>query len=164
MTKKTTTKKNPLEIVWNDFELFSKNFLSITDNNNDIVKFELNDSQKEIGDLMKGNRFIAIGKARQSGISTFVLGRALWRALTMPNENILIVSYKSDSAKSLFDKLKTMNDMIDRKRYKGLFPSIVRENRGELKFTNGSVISSVTAGSKSVGRGGKLPSLLEIRG
>lgn len=153
MTKKTTTKKNPLEIVWNDFELFSKNFLSITDNNNDVVKFELNDAQKEIGDLMKGNRFIAIGKARQSGISTFVLGRALWRALTMPNENILIVSYKSDSAKSLFDKLKTMNDMIDRKRYKGLFPTVRRDNRGELLFSNGSQITSVTAGSKSLGRG-----------
>lgn len=153
MTKKTTTKKNPLEVVWNNFELFSKNFLSITDFNNDIVKFELNDAQKEIGDLMKGNRFIAIGKARQSGISTFVLGRALWRALTMPNENILIVSYKSDSAKSLFDKLKTMNDMIDRKRYKGLFPTVRRENRGELLFSNGSSIQSLVAGSKSVGRG-----------
>ncbi|MBY0221958.1 terminase large subunit domain-containing protein [Sporosarcina aquimarina] len=151
--KKLLTPQQKIKMIFDDFELFAKNFLFITDNNNDVIPFEINEAQKDIEKLMKTNRFIVVGKARQSGISTFVLGRALWRALTMENENIIIISYKSDSAKSLFDTLKRINDYIPRERYKGLFPSVKRDNRGELLFSNGSKISSVTAGSKSVGRG-----------
>lgn len=147
------TAHDKLKKVLSKFELFAKNFIYITDNENQVIKFELNDAQKEIDKLMGKNRFIIVGKARQSGVSTFVLGKALWRALTKPNENILIVSYKLDSAKALFDKLKQMNDMLPRDVYKGLFPTVRRDNRGELFFSNGSRISSVTAGSKSIGRG-----------
>lgn len=148
-----TKPENKLLKVLEDFELFSKNFIYITDNENQLIKFEINEAQKEINHLMRKNRFIIIGKARQSGISTFVLGRALWRALTKPNENILIVSYKGDSAKALFDKLKMMNDGIPREKFPHVFPTTKRDNRGELFFSNGSRISSVTAGSKSIGRG-----------
>lgn len=139
--------------VFDSFPLFAKNFIYITDNNNDIVKFDLNDAQLEIDELMLRNRFIIVGKARQSGISTFTLGRALWRALTKENENILIVSYKLDSAKALFEKLKQMNDYIPREKYPDLFPKVKRDNRDELVFANGSKIKSVTAGNKDVGRG-----------
>jgi len=145
--------ENKLQKVLESFPLFAKNFLYITDNNNDIVKFELNDAQLEIDELMKTNRFVNILKARQGGISTFVLGKALWRALTKPNENILIVSYKSDSAKALFEKLKKMNDMLPRDKFKGVFSEVKRDNRNELLFTNGSTISSVVAGNKDIGRG-----------
>jgi len=116
-----------LQKVLDDFTLFSKNFIFITDNENQVVKFDLNEAQLEINDLMKKNRFIIIGKARQSGISTFTLGRALWRALTMPNENILIVSYKGDSAKALFDKLKQMNEFLPRDKYPSIFPNVKRK-------------------------------------
>src|SRR5690606_38579848 len=98
--------ENKLKKVLDDFRLFAKNFIYITDNNNDVIKFELNDAQLEINELMKTNRFVNVLKARQGGISTFVLARALWRALTKENENILIVSYKGDSAMALFEKLK----------------------------------------------------------
>lgn len=145
--------ENKLQKVLNDFPLFAKNFIYITDNNNDVIKFDLNDAQLEINDLMKSNRFVNVLKARQGGISTFVLARALWRATTKPNENILIVSYKSDSAMALFEKLKQMNDMLPRTRYKNVFPDVRRDNRNELFFTNGSRIRSVVAGNKDVGRG-----------
>ncbi|MEK4700268.1 terminase family protein [Solibacillus sp. FSL R7-0668] len=142
-----------LQKVLESFPLFAKNFIYITDNENQFVKFDLNDAQLEIDDLMKDNRFVIIGKARQSGISTFVLARALWRALTKPNENILIVSYKGDSAKALFEKLKLMNDAIPRSKFPDVFPKVRRDNRNELFFANGSRISSVTAGNKDIGRG-----------
>lgn len=151
--KRATAQGNKLQKVLSEFPLFAKNFIYITDNENQVVKFELNEAQEEINDLMKDNRFVIIGKARQSGISTMVLGRALWRALTKPNENILIVSYKGDSAKALFEKLKMMNDMIPREKYPNIFPKVRRDNRNELFFTNGSRISSVTAGNKDIGRG-----------
>lgn len=144
---------NRLEKVLNDFELFAKNFIWITDNENNLVKLELNDAQKEVDKLMGENRFINIMKARQSGMSTFVIAKALWRALTNPNENILIVSYKGESKDALFQMLKAMNENIPRKQFPKVFPSVRRDNRGELFLSNGSRISSVTAGSKSVGRG-----------
>lgn len=149
----TKTAQDKLKKVLSEFPLFAKNFIYITDNENQVIKFELNEAQKEIDELMKNNRFVVIGKARQAGISTFVLARALWRALTKPNENILIVSYKSDSAKALFEKLKQMNDMIPRDKFPNLFPKVRRDNRNELFFMNGSRISSVTAGHKDIGRG-----------
>lgn len=145
--------QDKLQLVLNDFPLFAKNFIYITDNNNDVIKFELNDAQLEINELMKTQRFVNVLKARQGGISTFVLARALWRALTKPNENILIVSYKSDSAMALFEKLKQMNDMLPREKFPNTFSKVKRDNRDELYFMNGSRIRSVVAGSKDVGRG-----------
>ncbi|MEQ6356081.1 terminase family protein [Lysinibacillus sp. M3] len=147
------TKSNKLEKVLSEFPLFAKNFIFITDNENQVIKFEINEAQQEIENLMLENRFVVIGKARQAGISTFVLARALWRALTKPNENILIVSYKGDSAKALFEKLKQMNDAVPREKFPNIFPKVRRDNRSELLFTNGSRISSVTAGNKDIGRG-----------
>lgn len=145
------TKVNKLTKVLSEFPLFAKNFIFITDNENQVIKFEINEAQQEIENLMLENRFVVIGKARQAGISTFVLARALWRALTKPNENILIVSYKGDSAKALFEKLKQMNDAVPRDKFPHVFPNVRRDNRSELLFTNGSRISSVTAGTKILG-------------
>lgn len=137
----------------NNFELFAKNFIYIIDNNNDKIRLDLNDAQKELNKLMKDNRFVIVSKARQGGISTFTLAKALHRAVTKPNENILIVSYKGDSAHALFEMLKRMNDWLPRDRFPNLFPDTRRDNRNELLLSNGSRISSVTAGNKSVGRG-----------
>lgn len=142
-----------LQKVLESFPLFAKNFINITDNNNDLVKFELNEAQLDIDKLMETNRFVIIGKARQGGISTFTLGKALWRALTRENENILIVSYKSDSSKALFEKLKMMNDYLPRDKFPGVFPNVKRDNRDELVLSNGSKIKTAVAGNKDIGRG-----------
>lgn len=145
--------ENKMQKILDSFELFAKNFIYITDNEGQSVKLVLNDAQLEIDKLMQKNRFIKIMKARQSGASTLILAKSLHRALTNPNENILIVSYKGDSKDALFSLLKGMNDNIPRKQFPNIFPTVKRDNRGELLFSNGSKISSVTAGSKSVGRG-----------
>lgn len=149
--KKPISKK--MQAVLDDFPLFAKNMLFILDNTNSLVKFELNEAQIEINELQKTNRFVCCGKSRQAGISTYVIGRALWRAVTKPNENILIVSYKEDSAVSLFNMLKRFNQYLPREKYPDVFPEIVRDNRNELIFTNGSKVMSSCAGSKDIGRG-----------
>lgn len=151
--KKQLTPQEKIKLIFNNFELFAKNFLYIVNNSNEVVPLNLNEAQQDIEKMIKTSRFIAIGKSRQAGISVFTLARALYRALTNENENILIVSYKSDSAKALFDTLKKIESYLPRERYKGLFPTVKRDNRGELLFSNGSKISSVTAGNKDVGRG-----------
>lgn len=144
-----------LRKVLNSFPLFAKNFIYIVDSAGEKVKFNLNDAQLELEELMRGNRFIGVAKSRQAGISSYVIGRALWRAVCNENENILIVSYKSDSSKALFEKLKSMNDWLprDNPKYGHLFPNVVRDNRDELVFDNGSRVTCLVASNKSIGRG-----------
>ncbi|WP_066174671.1 terminase large subunit domain-containing protein [Bacillus marinisedimentorum] len=151
--KKKMTKTEKLKLIMDDFELFSKNFIYIIDNNNEKVKLELNSAQVELNNLMNKNRFVIVSKARQGGISTFTLAKALWRAIKNENENILIVSYKLDSSKALFEKLKQMNEWLPRDKYSELFPAVRRANRDELWFENGSRITCMVAGNKSIGRG-----------
>ncbi|MFY0802153.1 DNA packaging protein [Peribacillus frigoritolerans] len=147
------TKNERLNKVLNSFPLFAKNMIYIIDNNNEKVKFELNLAQMELEELMENNRFVNVSKACQGGISTYSVAKALFRALTNENENILIVSYKSDSSKALFEKLKSMNEWLPRDKYPDVFPKVKRDNRDELLFDNGSRITCLVASNKSIGRG-----------
>lgn len=142
-----------IDAIMSDFKRFAHNFIYIVDNNGAKVKFDINEAQEELDKLIDNNKFVCVAKARQSGISTYCLAKALWRAVTNPNENIMIASYKIDSSKSLFEKLKTMNNWLPRKRFPELFPSVVHDNREELEFSNGSKIKCTVAGNKDLGRG-----------
>ena len=142
-----------LQKVLDNFDLFSKNFIEITDNDGNRVKLQLNDAQMDINNILKKEKFLVIPKSRQAGITTEMLAMAIWKAVTKPNQNIMIVSYLGASAKTLFDKLKDMNNALPRSKFKGVFPSVKRENRSELLLSNGSRITSTTAGDKDIGRG-----------
>lgn len=137
--------------VLSDFRLFAKNFIKIVDNSGNVVPFELNEQQQEFIDGMQ--KFNIISKSRQLGFTTMSLGLCLYYAVTKPNTNYLILSYKGDSAKDLFEKLKFMNNNLPRKKFKNIFPSTRRDNRDELLLSNGSRIVSTTVGNKDVGRG-----------
>ena len=148
MSKKLTTKEK-LELINNDPVLWLKNFVKITTNTGEVVPFAVNDQQKSFIDEM--TRFNVIAKARQIGFSTMSLALCLWMACNRPRTNYLIVSYKQESSTSLFDKLKQMYDDLPHDKFK--FPKDVQNNRGQLKFDNGSSITLATAGGKDVGRG-----------
>ncbi|GAA0366887.1 terminase large subunit domain-containing protein [Caldalkalibacillus horti] len=148
---KQLSKKEKLQIIISDFKKYAKNFLKIIDNNGDLIQFELNDQQNEFVDGM--TKFNIISKARQGGFSTLSLGLCLFYALTKPNTNYLIVSYKGDSSSALFERLKMMNTYLQRDKYPSLFPAVKRDNRNELLFDNGSRITCIVAGNKDVGRG-----------
>lgn len=153
---KQLTKQEKLQLIMDDFKLFSKNFIFIVDNNGDKINFLLNPQQQEFNDLLEKNRYLIISKSRQGGFSTYALGRALWQAIRFENSNILIVSYKQDSSMALFEKLKMMNRDLDQFREKygtKVFPATKRDNRNELLLENGSRITCVVAGNKDVGRG-----------
>lgn len=153
MARPAMTKKQKLEKIMNDFSLFCRNFIYIVDSSNKKVKFNLNAAQIELDELLDSNRFVAINKARKAGISTYMLAKALWRCIRNENESILIVSYKSDSAKYLFETLKKMNEWLPREQYPDLFPATKRDNRDELLFENGSRIVCSVAGTKEIARG-----------
>lgn len=149
MSQKKLTNKQKLDIINSSPELWLKNFVKITDNVGEIVPFEINKQQKLFVDEMK--RFNIISKARQIGFSTLSLGLCLYYAMTRPRTNYMIVSYKSDSSTSLFDKLKMMYDDLPHDKFK--FPKDIQNNRGQLRFDNGSSITLATASSKPIGRG-----------
>lgn len=153
VTVKEKKPENKLQAVLDDFELFSKNFVEIQNNDGERQKFTINEAQKDIEKMLRKDKFIVVPKSRQAGVTTYMLAKALHIACTVPNQNIMIVSYLGASAKSLFDKLKDMNQSLPRKKYPNAFPIVKRENRSELFFENGSRITSTTAGDKDIGRG-----------
>jgi hypothetical protein len=144
------TKSQKLQKIMNDFELFAKNFIKIVDNDGNLIPFNLNDQQNDF--INHAGRFNFILKPRQLGFTTLSLAYCLWMAVTNPNTNYLIVSYKGESAKDLFQKIKKMNQHLPRDKY-NIFPDVVRDNRDELLFSNGSRIVSTTTGTKDLGRG-----------
>ena len=148
MARKPTTAEK-LKLINEDPVLWLQNFVKITTNTGDYIKFKVNDQQKQFIEEME--RFNVIAKARQIGFSTMSLALCLWMAMNRPRTNYLIVSYKAESSTSLFDKLKMMYDDLPHDKFK--FPKDVQNNRGQMKFDNGSSITLATAGGKDVGRG-----------
>ncbi|PDO11558.1 MAG: hypothetical protein BLM47_01955 [Candidatus Reconcilbacillus cellulovorans] len=146
MGRTPMTKEQKLEKILNDFELFCLNFVKIIDNDGNIVPFKFNEQQRYFVD--NASRFNIILKPRQLGFTTLSLAYALWVAVTMPYSTSLIVSYVGTSAKDLFNKLKRMNEHLPRQKYKGVFPDVIRDNRDELVFSNGSKIISTTTNQK----------------
>lgn len=148
MAKKFTTAEK-LKLISEDPVLWLENFVNITTNTGDYIKFKVNDQQKQFIEEME--RFNVIAKARQIGFSTMSLALCLWMAMNRPRTNYMVVSYKQESSTSLFDKLKMMYDDLPHDKFK--FPKDTQNNRNQLKFDNGSSITLATAGGKDVGRG-----------
>ncbi len=148
---KRKTKEQKLAEIQQDPARWLLNFVKIQDNENNYIPFTVNDQQLQfINEMSKYN---IIAKARQIGFSTLSLGLCLWMACTRPRTNYIIVSYKQDSATSLFDKLKMMYDDLPHDKYPNLFPEASQNNRSQLKFKNGSSITLSIAGGKDIGRG-----------
>ncbi|BDH63306.1 terminase [Lysinibacillus sp. PLM2] len=142
-------KVDKLKIINDSPKLWLQNFVRIVDNNGDLVPFKVNEQQESfINDMVKFN---IIAKARQIGFSTLSLGLCLYYACLNKNTNYLLVSYKSDSSTSLFEKLKMMYDSLPHDKY--TFPNIKRSNRDEFVLNNGSRIQCAVAGVKDIGRG-----------
>lgn len=148
-----TKRVSKIDAIMGDFPRFCINFIKITENENNLIRFDLNDAQRDLYKLIQDNKHIVVSKARQNGTTTMLLAYAVWRAVRRNNERIIIVSYKQDSATDLFNKLKMMNDYLPRNKYPDLFPETKRSNRDELVLANGSRITSATAGNKDLGRG-----------
>ncbi|WP_137842585.1 terminase family protein [Bacillus sp. 2SH] len=148
MARKSTTAEK-LKLINENPELWLKNFVKITTNTGEYIPFIINEQQKYFVDEMV--RFNIIAKARQIGFSTLSVALCLWMACTRPRTNYLIVSYKADSATSLFDKLKMMYRDLPHDKFK--FPKDDQNNRGQLRLDNGSSITLSVAGGKDVGRG-----------
>ncbi|WP_373205912.1 phage terminase large subunit family protein [Clostridium tertium] len=133
--------------VWNNFILFSKNLLKITDKTGKIVPFKLNKMQRDF--IKNMDSYNIILKARQGGMSVCICALAIYYAITEPNCVCLLLSHNDESTRAIFNKLKSIYNSIP----SVLRPKLIKNNRSELQLVNGSVISCSTMGRTDKGRG-----------
>ncbi len=133
--------------VWNNFILFSKNLLKITDKTGKIVPFKLNKMQRDF--IKNMDSYNIILKARQGGMSVCICALAIYYAITEPNCVCLLLSHNDESTRAIFNKLKAIYNSIP----SVLRPKLIKNNRSELQLVNGSVISCSTMGRTDKGRG-----------
>ena len=150
MANQSLTPYQKLEKIINDPRLYIETFMSILDKNGNIVPFKLNDMQNNIHD--NSDKYTIILKARQGGGSVYCLAYALALCCTRPNTNTLFLSHSGDSTRMIFNKAKMLYESIP----DVVKPNIVRNNRQELAFTNGSILSCATISRKDQARGSTL--------
>lgn len=145
--------KTVFDKVMNDFKLFAKNFIKIVDNHGDTIPFVLNEEQADFIDSME--KFNILLKSRQIGFSTLSLAYCLYNAINHANTSYMIVSLSNESVSGLFNSLKFMNENLPRAKYPGKFPTTEKDNKGELKLSNGSriVVASAEGKTGGIGRG-----------
>lgn len=127
-------------------EYFIKTFVNIQNPNaGGTIPFSLYDFQKRLLYRFDKNRFIAILKSRQLGITTLVAAYSLWLMLFHDDQNILFISLKQDVSKDVITKIK-----FALKRLPSFLKLQTEENnRLSLRFTNGSQIQAVSSASDS---------------
>jgi len=137
--KITKLLKNPL--------YFMEFLMKVVNKNGDLVPLKLNPEQKYL--LQNEGKYNIILKSRQLGISTLAVAQSLYIAITKPHSTCLLMSYSIQSADEIFSKLKQLyTDMAAPFKV-----PIYRNNKKELRFTNGSHIVCTTCGNKDVARG-----------
>lgn len=127
---------------------FAENFFFIINLDRGRIKIKLHDYQKRILKSLKNNRFVVMLSSRQSGKTTLMTIYALWVALFNPDQRILIVANKENTAKNIFKRVRLAYELIP--NY--LKPSVVEYGQTSMSLTNGSSIGISTT-SSDAGRG-----------
>jgi hypothetical protein len=148
-----------------EFPYFAQHFLRIKTKKGELIPFTLNRSQLHLWSVLDDCEKnciparIIILKARQLGMSTFVQGFLLWKAIMDPNKNGLVVSHMKDAASRLFEKIEVMYDLLP-KELKGELEKIRDSKKKGLKIGwGGDLQTSInvdTAGNRQLGRGDTL--------
>jgi hypothetical protein len=121
-----------------DFPYFAEQKLVLRDKAGVLVPFKLNSVQlalwKTIQERMSktGSAKVAAVKARQQGLSSMCAGLAVWRMMTQPGTQGLIMGHRDDSASHVRSMIGLMIDGLDDK------PKIEVQNASEMKFSSGS--------------------------
>lgn len=138
-----------------DYRYFAARCLWIIDKGGELVRFHFNDAQeyfhKQVETMLaeEGLVRMIVLKGRQQGLSTYIVGRLYWIAITRENKSICILSHDDDSVARLFQKVETFNDKI----HPIARPKSEEDNKYALRFANGSKFFVLTAGSGNKGRG-----------
>jgi hypothetical protein len=119
----------------------------IADKDGVDVDFKLNYHQRQLDETVSGRD--RIPKARQLGMSTYVLARFLAVCLVRKNTRAVVISHDTEASKKALEKVHYMISNM-----KGAKPVIKVSSKNEISFpkTN-SVFYIGTAGSRQFGRG-----------
>ena len=141
-----------LQYLWKDENKIEwiGNFIRIVNKDVKTVPFALTNEQKYFVDNLE--KFNIVLKSRQLGLSVCTVALAIRQCIVTPSSCCLLVSHDQKSCNAIFDKLKQQFDSLP----KWLKPKTIANNRQEIKMENGSKITCVCAGTKSVGRGDTL--------
>jgi len=137
----TTTEYQIAEIIKcsdpeSGFLYFANNFVNVHHPVNGNISIELFDAQAELMESFHNNQFSISMLARQSGKTLCAAIYLLWAAMFKPSQEILITS----------NKLAMSCDVLEKMRYiyhhcpHYLTPKIIKDNKKELAFANGSNI------------------------
>lgn len=149
----------------NDYHLYSKKYLWITNKKGRRVKLKQNAVQRQLEKRIEAIRAdglpvrLIVLKSRQMGISTDTEGRMMFETATKENRNGLVVAHRTDSTQALFAKTKYFHDHLDI----GVKPLQKNSNATELIFNRpshyagkqeglNSKIKIQTAGKAGIGR------------
>lgn len=147
---KELTVEEKLKRIFSDPILWIETFCLVVNKNGKTVPFKLFEQQRYFMENI--DKYNIILKARQQGFSTLAVAYSLYLAVTKPNSNCLLMSYKLKNAKAMFSKLKQMyNHLPD-----AVKPNILSNNREEIAFDNGSSIMICTCGDTDNARGTSL--------
>jgi hypothetical protein len=144
-----------------DFPTFAQ-LLRIKTKDGSVVPLKLNKAQLKlwylIRDMERANRpvRIVILKARQLGMSTFVQAYLLWRSITRPGNNGLVVAHQEDAASELFSKIEMMYRLLPEALFNEL-DSIKNTSRQGKKLGFAGELNTLlyvdTANNPALGRG-----------
>lgn len=144
------------------FPTFCARWLKVKTKKGKVVPFVLNPAQmllwksiKEQENLGLPIRIIIL-KARQLGMSTMVQAYLLWKAITCPGHNGLVVAHQEDAASELFSKEELMYRLLPTEIHSAL-ESIKDTKRQGKKLGFGGDLNTLlyvdTANNPALGRG-----------
>lgn len=113
-----------------------------------LVPFQVWEAQREALHRMATDRLIVFLKARQLGISWLTCGFVLRQCVMQPGQPWLLLSRGQLEANEL---TRRVGLMYNHHQHVADFPSLVRDNKSELAWSNGSRVLSLPA-TKSAGR------------
>ncbi len=117
------------------------------------VPFLLNREQAELDDTLTGRD--CVPKARQLGITSYILARYLAKSLSVRNSRSVVISHDEKSTQKMLARVKYYIDNI-----RGPKPVISTSNRNEIAFPKmNSSFYIGTAGAKKFGRGDTINNL-----
>lgn len=139
-----------------DFPFYAKNALKIRTKAAQVVPFNLNEAQKRLEEVIEeqmrttGMVRVAILKARQQGLSTFVGGWLYFRVSQAQAKKAIVVTHKADSTNALFNMTKRFHEHVPAI----LKPSTSYSSKKELVFDKlDSSYMVATAGGEGIARG-----------
>lgn len=130
----------------NDPVYFARNHVKIISLNDGLVNFDLWPYQEEMYDVVDSNRFSIVMAPRQSGKSMAFVIYLLWYALFKPEQTIVILANKGDTAQEMLTRVILALENLP--FY--MQPGTKVLNRRSIEFSNNSRIYARPTSASSI--------------